>query len=130
SATANEHTAMTMALRTPTFENCCGPSAAGTRTAAISSSGASAERFTPVKNSPIGMSLVPRTEAASTTVSQASSGGGGAPAGGGGAGVPPPPPRGGGCGGGAAGGGSAGPGGGPPGGPATAPPRGRAPGGG
>lgn len=42
------HTAMTMALRVPTLENCCGPSAFATCTARISSSGSSALRFTPV----------------------------------------------------------------------------------
>jgi hypothetical protein len=47
-AIANEDTAMTIAFRTPTFENCCGPDAAGTWIAAISSSGSRAERFTPV----------------------------------------------------------------------------------
>ena len=93
SAIANEHTAMTMALRTPTLENCCGPSATGTRTAAISSSGASADRFTPVKNSLIGMSLVPPTDTASTTVSQASSGGWASPAGEAEPRLPPTVPR-------------------------------------
>jgi hypothetical protein len=48
SAIANEDTAMTIALRTPTLENSWGPAAAGMWIAAISSSGASAERFTPV----------------------------------------------------------------------------------
>lgn len=42
------HTAMTMALRVPTLEYCCGPSAFLTWTARISSSGARALRFTPV----------------------------------------------------------------------------------
>ena len=36
--TANEHTAITIALRVPTFANCCGPVATGIHTAAISSS--------------------------------------------------------------------------------------------
>ena len=39
---------MTMALRVPTLQNCCGPAADGTRTAAMSSSGSRALRFTPV----------------------------------------------------------------------------------
>ena len=39
---------MTMALRVPTLENCCGPSAFLMWTARISSSAASALRFTPV----------------------------------------------------------------------------------
>ncbi len=47
-ASPKAHTAMTIALRVPTFENCCGPSAFLTWTARISSSGASALRFTPV----------------------------------------------------------------------------------
>src|SRR6266702_849618 len=51
SAIANEDTAMTMALRTPTLANCSGPRALGTRIVAISSSGASTLRLTPVKNS-------------------------------------------------------------------------------
>lgn len=41
-------TAMTMALRVPTLENCWGPSALATWTALISSSGARALRLTPV----------------------------------------------------------------------------------
>lgn len=47
-ASPNAQTAMTIALRVPTFEYCWGPSAFLTRTALISSSGASALRFTPV----------------------------------------------------------------------------------
>jgi hypothetical protein len=39
---------MTIAFLVPTLENCCGPSAFCTCTARISSSAASALRFTPV----------------------------------------------------------------------------------
>ena len=44
-------TAMTMALRVPTFRYSCGPRSTGSRTAVISSPGASAVRFAPVTNS-------------------------------------------------------------------------------
>ena len=93
SASANEHTAITIALRVPTFANCCGPRATGSSTAAISSSGASTVRFTPVKNSPTGSCRVPRTEASSTTASAASSGGWQSPAGEAEARLPPTVPR-------------------------------------
>ena len=81
SASANEHTAITMALRVPTLANCCGPSAGGTWNAAISSSGARTDRFGPVKYSVTGTSRVPRTDASSTSASPASSGGCASPAG-------------------------------------------------
>ncbi len=57
------------------------PTATGTRTARISSSGASALRFTPRKKSLMSMSRTPRTEAASTTAPVASNGGWASPAG-------------------------------------------------
>ena len=44
----NAATAITIALRVPILLNCWGPAARGIRTAAMSSSGASALRFTPV----------------------------------------------------------------------------------
>ena len=47
-SSANEHTAITIALRVPTFANCCGPAARGIQTAAISSSAPSTLRFGPV----------------------------------------------------------------------------------
>ena len=65
SASANEQTAITIALRVPTFENCCGPLAGATWKAAISSSGSSTLRFGPVMNSPIGTRRVPRVLASS-----------------------------------------------------------------
>ena len=46
---------MTIALRVPILANCCGPATGGSRTAAISSSGSSALRLTPVKNSATGI---------------------------------------------------------------------------
>ena len=64
-ASANEQTAMTIALRVPILLNCCPPLAAGTWNAAISSSGSSTLRFGPVMNSPIGMRRVPRVLASS-----------------------------------------------------------------
>lgn len=48
SAIPKAQTAMTMALRVPTLENCCGPSALGRCTERISSSGSMALRLTPV----------------------------------------------------------------------------------
>lgn len=48
SAIPKAHTAMTIALRVPTLEYCCGPSAFLRWTDLMSSSGASALRFTPV----------------------------------------------------------------------------------
>ena len=54
SASANEQTAITIALRVPTLANCCGPARRRTWTAVISSSGSSALRFTPMKNSAAG----------------------------------------------------------------------------
>src|SRR6266508_644974 len=80
-ASANEHTAITMALRVPTLENCCGPAAGSTRKAAISSSGRIALRLGPVKNSRTGRRRVPDVEASSTVASEASSGGCASPAG-------------------------------------------------
>ena len=47
-------TAITIALRGPTFMNVCGAARGLTQTAVISSSGASALRLTPVTNSPTG----------------------------------------------------------------------------
>jgi hypothetical protein len=84
---------MTMALRVPTFENCCGPAALGTSTAVISSSGSSADRLGPRKNSPIGIVLVPRTDATSTTAGTATSGGCASPAGDAEPRLPPTVPR-------------------------------------
>ena len=57
--TASEHTAITIALRGPTFMNVCGAPDGGTSTATISSSGASAFRFGPTRNSSSGSRRVP-----------------------------------------------------------------------
>ena len=81
SARLSEQTAITIALRVPILENCCGPSAGGSRYAAISSSGARQLRFGPVTNSAIGTRRVPRVDASSTSVSDANSGGRPSPAG-------------------------------------------------
>jgi hypothetical protein len=48
SARLNAATAMTIALRVPILQNCCGPAGGATSTALISSSGSSALRFTPM----------------------------------------------------------------------------------
>ena len=85
---ASEATAMTIALRVPIFENCCGASAGAMWNAAISSSSAIALRFGPVTNSATGTRRVPRTDATSTTASEANSGGSPSPAGDDGAEVP------------------------------------------
>ena len=79
--TANEQTAMTMALRGPTFANCWGPRAAGTRIVRMSSSGAIALRFGPVQNSSIGTARAPPDEASSTVAPEATRGGRASPAG-------------------------------------------------
>ncbi len=93
-ARANADTAMTMALRVPTLQNCWGPAADGTRTAAMSSSGSRALRLTPVKNSATGTRRVPRAaEATSTTAPAASSGGCASPAGDADPRLPPTVPR-------------------------------------
>jgi hypothetical protein len=81
SDSANEHTAMAMALRGPTFVNTCGPVTRGTRTAAMSSSGARALRLGPTKNSLTGTERASRTDATSTDAPAASSGGWQSPAG-------------------------------------------------
>ncbi len=47
SAKPKAQTAMTIALRVPIFENCCGPSATGMWTRRISSSFSIEFRFTP-----------------------------------------------------------------------------------
>ena len=80
-ASANEQTAITIALRVPTLENCCGPPAGATWNAAISSSGSSTLRLGPVMNSPIGTRRVPRVLASSTSAPDAYSGGSASPAG-------------------------------------------------
>jgi hypothetical protein len=90
---ASEHTAITMALRGPTLANCCGPPAAGTCTAATSSSGSRALRLGPVKNSATGTRREPRTEATSTWAAPASSGGCASPAGDAEPRLPPMVPR-------------------------------------
>ena len=81
SARANEQTAITIALRVPTFENVCGPVAGSMRKAATSSSFRAALRFGPVKNSRTGTRRVPDAEASSTSASDASRGGCASPAG-------------------------------------------------
>ncbi len=53
SASPNAATAITIAFRVPIFANCSGPDGTPIQTAAISSSGASAFRLTPVKKSSI-----------------------------------------------------------------------------
>jgi hypothetical protein len=93
SATDTEQTAITIALRVPTFANCCGPGAGGTSTAEISSSSARTLRFGPVKNRSIGTRRVPRTDASSTTAPAASSGGWASPAGDADPRFPPTVPR-------------------------------------
>ena len=80
-SSANEHTAITIALRVPTFANCCGPPADGIHTAAISSSVASVLRFGPTMNSSTGTRREPRTDASSTSAPPAYSGGSASPAG-------------------------------------------------
>ena len=70
-ASANEQTAMTIALRVPIFANCCGPVAAGRWKAAISSSSRAALRLGPVTNSATGSRRVPVTLASSTSASEA-----------------------------------------------------------
>jgi hypothetical protein len=92
-ATATEQTAITMALRVPTFANCCGPGATGSRTDAISSSAARTLRFGPVKNSATGTRRVPRTECRSTSAPAASSAGWASPAGEAEPRLPPTVPR-------------------------------------
>jgi hypothetical protein len=67
SASATEQTAITIALRVPTLANCCGPDAAATSKAAISSSRSIEVRFGPQTNSPTGTRRPPRTDASSTT---------------------------------------------------------------
>ena len=84
---------MTMALRVPTFENCCGPGAGSTRNAAISSSLRMAFRLGPVKNSRTGTRRDPDAEASSTTASAARSGGCASPAGDAVPRLPPTVPR-------------------------------------
>ena len=66
-ASANEQTAITIALRVPTFENSSGPSAGLIQNAAISSSAAMALRFGPVMKSPTGTRRLPSVEASSTS---------------------------------------------------------------
>ena len=58
---------MTIALRGPIFMNVCRAFEGVNVAAVISSSGASAERFTPVTKSAIGTRRVPRTDAHSTS---------------------------------------------------------------
>src|SRR5262249_60407601 len=58
--TASATTAITIALRGPIFMNVCGAPDGVTQTAAISSSGASAVRLTPVTNSRRGRRGEPR----------------------------------------------------------------------
>ena len=67
SARLTPQTEMTIALRVPTLANSCGPVAAGSVKATISSSSASAVRFGPVISSATGTWRVPRVEASSTT---------------------------------------------------------------
>lgn len=94
SATANEQTAITIAFRVPILEKYCGPDAGGVQNARISSSGASALRFTPLKNSATGIIRTPRSaDSASTTASPASSGGWASPAGDAAPRLPPTVPR-------------------------------------
>lgn len=78
---AKEHTAITIAFRGPTFENCCGPVASGTWIAVISSSTASTDCLGPVQNSAARTRRAPRTEDSSTDASEATSGGNESPAG-------------------------------------------------
>ena len=84
---------MTMALRGPTFANCWGPRAAGTRIVRMSSSGAITLRFGPVQNSSIGTARAPPDEASSTVAPEATSGGSASPAGDAVATFPPIVPR-------------------------------------
>jgi hypothetical protein len=72
---------MTMALRTPTLRNSCGPAASGTRTAVTSSPGASAVRLGPTTSSDTGTVRVPAADATSTRASRANSAGSVSPAG-------------------------------------------------
>ena len=82
SASANEQTAITIALRVPTLENCCGPGAGAMWKAAISSSGSSTLRLGPVMNSPIGTRRLPRALLSSSiSALEAYSGGSASPAG-------------------------------------------------
>ena len=60
--TASETTAITIALRGPIFMNVCGARDGVSQTAVISSSAASALRFTPVTNSESGIRREPRTD--------------------------------------------------------------------
>src|ERR1019366_7430286 len=78
---AKEQTEMTMAFRTPTLENTCGPVALVTHTAAISSSSRSTLRLGPTKNSLIGTDRLERDDDSSTSAPHARSGGGQSPAG-------------------------------------------------
>jgi hypothetical protein len=81
-SSANEHTAITIALRVPTFANCCAASArTGTHTPAISSSPASALRLGPSTKSSIGTRRSPRADASSTDAPAAYRGGSASPAG-------------------------------------------------
>ena len=79
--TASEQTAITIAFRGPTFMNVCAPPLGRRRTDVTSSSGASAVRFTPRRNSSSGSVRVPRTLASSTSARSARSGGSASPAG-------------------------------------------------
>lgn len=73
---------MTIAFRVPILEKYWGPDAGAVQNARISSSGSSALRFTPVKNSAAGIIRIPRAaDSASMTASPASSGGWASPAG-------------------------------------------------
>jgi hypothetical protein len=79
--TASEQTAITMALRGPTFMNVCGWPLGSTSTETISSSGSRAFRFTPTRNSSRAMRRTPRTLASSTSARSTMSGGSASPAG-------------------------------------------------
>ena len=74
-------TAITIAFRGPTFMNVCGAPLGVTRTATTSSSGSSAFRFGPTRNSETGILRAPRTLATSTSAPSTRSGGSASPAG-------------------------------------------------
>ena len=72
---------MTMALRVPIFEYCCGPSASGTWKATMISVGLRSFLVGPFMKSEIGTRRVPSVEAISTSASEAYRGGSASPAG-------------------------------------------------
>ena len=93
SASANEQTAITIALRVPTFANCCGPPRPAPDTARSARPVPATLRFGPRKNSATGTGRAPRADSTSTVAPAANSGGNASPAGEDVARLPPSVPR-------------------------------------